>query len=187
MITDKKEQVKFYPTEKVEVLPYRRTAKGHKYAITTHGRVVRFNKIPEDGKVIVPTNHPDGYDLVFIMANGKRLNALVHRLVAKVFLPKPDQNEIFVIHKDRNLKNNHYSNLKWVDKAAHLAHAMKGKRWKESYNSSRNYKLTEDRVRMLRRKMKEGKTRIKILAKQFGVSDMQLYRIRSGENWGWLD
>jgi hypothetical protein len=28
------------------------------------------------------------------------------------------------------------------------------------------------------------KTRIRILAKQFGVSEMQLYRIKSGENWG---
>jgi len=28
------------------------------------------------------------------------------------------------------------------------------------------------------------KTRMKIMAKQFGVSEMQLYRIKSGENWG---
>ena len=28
------------------------------------------------------------------------------------------------------------------------------------------------------------KTRIKMIAKQFGVSEMQIARIRSGENWG---
>jgi DNA invertase Pin-like site-specific DNA recombinase len=28
------------------------------------------------------------------------------------------------------------------------------------------------------------KTRLKIIAKQFGISEMQLYRIKTGENWG---
>jgi len=28
------------------------------------------------------------------------------------------------------------------------------------------------------------KTRMKILARQFGVSEMTLYRIKSGKNWG---
>jgi hypothetical protein len=28
------------------------------------------------------------------------------------------------------------------------------------------------------------KTRLKLIAKQFGISEMQLYRIKSGENWG---
>ena len=27
------------------------------------------------------------------------------------------------------------------------------------------------------------KTRMKLIAKQFGISEMQLYRIKSGENW----
>jgi hypothetical protein len=27
---------------------------------------------------------------------------------------------------------------------------------------------------------------MKMIAKQFGVSEMQLYRIKSGENWGWV-
>jgi DNA-binding Xre family transcriptional regulator len=28
------------------------------------------------------------------------------------------------------------------------------------------------------------KTRLKMLAKQFGISEMQVSRIKSGENWG---
>ena len=30
----------------------------------------------------------------------------------------------------------------------------------------------------------ERKTRMKMIAKQFNISEMQLYRIKSGENWG---
>jgi len=29
----------------------------------------------------------------------------------------------------------------------------------------------------------QRKTRLKIIAKQFGISEMQLYRIKRGENW----
>ena len=28
------------------------------------------------------------------------------------------------------------------------------------------------------------RTRMRLIAKQFGISEMQLYRIKSGENWG---
>jgi hypothetical protein len=105
-------------------------------------------------------------------------------LVAGCFLPKPGRDQIFVIHKDRDNNNNRSSNLKWVSKAEHLRHAMSGDSW-NSETKRRKYKLTEDRVRLIRRKIEEGKTRMKMIAKQFGVTDMQLYRIKSGENWGW--
>jgi hypothetical protein len=28
---------------------------------------------------------------------------------------------------------------------------------------------------------------MKMIAKQFDITPMQLYRIKSGENWGWVD
>ena len=31
------------------------------------------------------------------------------------------------------------------------------------------------------------KTRLRLIAKQFGISEMQLYRIKSGENWGHVE
>ena len=102
------------------------------------------------------------------------------------FLPKPAKDEVFVIHKDRSASNNHATNLQWVNKKGHVEHAMKGEGWKIFRGSHGNAKLTEDRVRMIRRKIAEGKTRMKMIAKQFGVTDMQLYRIKSGENWGWV-
>jgi HNH endonuclease len=185
-MTKEREKIKFYPTEKVEILPVRRTLKGHKYAVTNYGRVVRFGKTPDDGVLIkhyLATSN--NYPSVFIQNNDKRTNALIHRLVAECFLPKPRKDQIFVIHKDRDNNNNHPSNLKWVTKAEHLQHAMRGDSW-NSDAKRRQYKLTEDRVRLIRRKIEEGKTRMKMIAKQFGVTDMQLYRIKSGENWGWV-
>jgi HNH endonuclease len=182
-----KQPLKFYPTESVEILPVKRTPKGHKYAVTNHGRVIRFGKTPEDGVFIkhyLATSHK--YPAVYIQNNGKRTYAFIHRLVADRFLPKPKKDQVFVIHKDRVNSNNHPSNLKWVTKAEHLQHAMLGEAWQKAKGKRGNYKLTEDRVRLIRKKIKDGKTRMKMIAKQFGVSDMQLYRIKSGENWGWV-
>jgi hypothetical protein len=183
-----REKPKFYPTEKVEILPIRRTPKGHKYAVTNYGRVIRFSKEPGDGVFIKHyITIPYNYASVYIQNNGKRTNALIHRLVANCFLPKPEKDQVFVIHKDRNNSNNIPSNLKWVTKSEHLKHAMEGDNWKNSYTKKRMvYKLTEDRVRLIRKKIKERKTRMKMIAKQFGVSEMQIYRIQSGENWGWV-
>ena len=46
-------------------------------------------------------------------------------------------------------------------------------------------KLNSTQVMLLKKKIFDPnrKTRLKILAKQFGISEMQLYRIKSGENW----
>jgi hypothetical protein len=67
-----------------------------------------------------------------------------------------------------------------------LAHMIKDPNYIQSkaQYSGRGQKLTTDRVKMIKRKLAAGKTRMKILAKQFGISEMQLYRIKSGANWG---
>jgi DNA-binding Xre family transcriptional regulator len=47
-------------------------------------------------------------------------------------------------------------------------------------------KLTSTQVIHIKKRLQDPKrkTRIKMLAKQFGVSEMQINRIRTGENWG---
>ena len=47
-------------------------------------------------------------------------------------------------------------------------------------------KLTTTQVMRIKKMIFDPnrKTRLKIIAKQFGISEMQLYRIKSGENWG---
>jgi DeoR/GlpR family transcriptional regulator of sugar metabolism len=50
------------------------------------------------------------------------------------------------------------------------------------------HKLTVTRVMLIKKLLASPKqtTRLKMIAKQFGVSEMQIRRIKSGENWGYI-
>lgn len=54
--------------------------------------------------------------------NGKRVSAIIHRLVAMTYIPNP-QNKSDVNHKDGNKDNNHVSNLEWKTHSENAQHA----------------------------------------------------------------
>lgn len=70
----------------------------------------------KDGKhkVLRGSIHPQGY--VYVggkTTEGKKITAKVHRLVATIFVPKPDPSYTQVDHIDGDPSNNHYTNLRW--------------------------------------------------------------------------
>lgn len=118
---------------------------------------------------------------------------LVHRMVAEVFLQKPRDGEV-VIHKDFNKLNNRPENLEWVtrekaydrykDNPA-LQAALEKQRQEKKKGERTWSKLTTSDVLYIKEKLNQGKT-LRELATKFGVSDMQIHRIKTGENWGKL-
>ena len=64
-----------------------------------------------------------GYTQVYLNKDGHSKGFLVHRLVAQVFIPNPE-NKPEVNHKDRNAKNNSLTNLEWVTKQENIDHAL---------------------------------------------------------------
>jgi hypothetical protein len=56
----------------------------------------------------------------------------------------------------------------------------------ERNRSSSKAKLSESKVKVIKKLLAgpNRKTRIKMIARQFKVSEMQIFRIQSGENWG---
>lgn len=76
-----------------------------KYEVSTYGRV--RNK--RTGLILKPRKRPDGYlDIDICGKRGK-----IHRLVAKAFIPNPD-NKPEVNHIDENKQNNNINNLNWM-------------------------------------------------------------------------
>lgn len=117
---------------------------------------------------------------------------LVHKAVAELFLPAPkDLDKTFIIHKDFVKENNTVDNLEWANQKELSERANKHpktilhnfKRTSgESLQSATNAKLTEKDVLYIKTKLKKGIT-AKALAKRFDVSEMQIHRIKTGENW----
>ena len=61
-----------------------------------------------------PRSLPNGYDRVYLRCpDGKRRDFYVHRLVASVFIPNPE-NKPVVNHRDCMRSNNAVENLEWA-------------------------------------------------------------------------
>ena len=73
---------------------------GNEFQVTYKGRIRKLYTNEEGRKFLV------------VKRNGKNASLKVHRLVAKAFIPNPD-NLPFVNHKDENPSNNHVENLEW--------------------------------------------------------------------------
>ncbi|MFD1063939.1 HNH endonuclease [Winogradskyella litorisediminis] len=163
------------------------------YFISNYGRLIKFK---EETPVLVKAYFLNGYPHIKVKTNTttiyrgykkrKYKGYYLHKLVATFFL-EPLENQTFVIHLDYNKLNNEISNLKWATKREKEIHQSKNPIFiKALKNRSRDYaKLTENNVRLIKKMLNNPnrKTRLRIIAKQFGVSTMQLQRIKTGENW----
>ena len=180
--------MKYFAGEKWVTLTGHKTAYGERYAISNHGRLVKYKDKIKDGSLL-NCSRQEGYPIWRTKKNGKYFHVLIHRLVAKYFLPKPQRNEKIVIHSNYKKTDNHYYNLQWLTQAEAITHqqgspAVKRARKKarENPGQGNNTKLTVEQVREIKHLLNQNKTLKKIAAK-YKVSDMQVHRIKIGENW----
>ncbi|AMC11435.1 hypothetical protein Lupro_09235 [Lutibacter profundi] len=156
------------------------------YMISNYGRVKKKKVYNSDWR-LSPTSLVTGYKSFGIKKKGnlKSSSAYVHRLVAILFLERKEDQK-FVIHLDFDKTNNVASNLKWTNRVELNEHNKKNPVHKKRLGRRTYSKLTEGRVRIIKKKILDPnrRTRMRLIAKQFGISEMQLYRIKSGENWG---
>ena len=72
-----------------------------------------------DGCVDRPAEYH--YVRAHLYAGSKRKHIRVHRAVALAFVPNPDPDRFSEVdHIDRDKLNNHYSNLRWVDRLTNM-------------------------------------------------------------------
>ena len=151
------------------------------YAVSNAGRILglkrnRFRKLDESN---------DGYLQVALCKDGDYKVFLVHRLVARAFIPNPN-NFPQVNHKDCNKKNNLVDNLEWCTGKQNMKHArMHGRSGNLDFGFGEvnpNHKLTKDEVIEIRRKLKDGIAGYKI-AQEYGVCDKTVYDISNGKTW----
>lgn len=156
-----------------------------RYEVSNFGRLQSYQNNKE-GKLIKGSVIQGYKSLNVRLPKGKSFNRYIHKLVAQAFVDKPDEEHKYVIHLDFDKKNNHFGNLKWATKDQMVDHnrvnpAVVNKRIP---TRTKNYKLTETKVRVIKKMLLSESTRLKMIARQFGITHTQLNRIRSGENWG---
>lgn len=163
-----------------------------RYDVSNYGRLRSFQsttrlKKAEDSSssTIIKGSVIQGYRSLNIRSDGKTLNRYVHKLVAEYFLENAQPDQTFVIHLDHDKLNNFYQNLQWVTKEEMIEHNRNNPNLKNRpvVRQTSNYKLTESKVKIIKKLLKNDKNRLKMIAKQFGITHTQLNRIRSGENW----
>jgi len=91
-----------------------------RYAICKDGQIINLaNNTP-----LSPIRNPNGYFKVGLSnGDGTHSQHLIHRLVAKHFIPNPYDHPQ-VNHKDGNKGNNSVHNLEWVTPQENLLHAF---------------------------------------------------------------
>ncbi|MFT6843873.1 MAG: hypothetical protein ACJAUV_000040 [Flavobacteriales bacterium] len=151
-----------------------------KYQISNYGRVKSFT-VSTIGKIL-KGGLVNGYRALHIKTKaGLVINKYIHKLVAESFCEEPKKGQKFVIHTDYNKTNNYMLNLGWVSRQELMEHMSKNPNPRKRRTTG--YKLDEAKVRVIKGMLKRNKTRLSVIARQFGITHTQLNRIRSGENW----
>lgn len=158
-----------------------------KYAVSNMGRVISYNESIDDGKVLSGST-VEGYTVLNVKPADSYQSLYLHREVAKLFCAKPGRTYKYVIHLDHEKKNNKASNLRWATKEGMEQHQQNSPAklaYKEKQrNRVKGLKLNITKVKSIKRLLaKPGRKTMKQIAQQFDISEMQLYRIKSGENW----
>jgi hypothetical protein len=86
------------------------------YEVNEHGEVRNI----KTKHVLTPCANKKGY----LKINLNKKSFFIHRLVAKAFIPNPE-NKPFVNHIDGNKANNNVNNLEWVTNSENMIHAYK--------------------------------------------------------------
>ena len=192
MAKKKKEGPKVVKSPKSEVwkkVKSNGTTKRMFYMISSNGRIKSVEKSSKNEHLIKGTYTKGGYHQFNIkLEDGKRQTFYVHRLVAELFGGRKKKHQVVVCHKDGDKKNNKAKNIMWATRDEWSAHHKKlgtfeGLDRKGGYNS----KLTEAKVRTIKKTLKKGNKTKTSLAQKYGVSITQINRIQSGENWSHVE
>ncbi len=191
------EITRFYPNEEFRECQIKHKLK-LRYAVSNKGRLMSFADDMKHGRIL-KGGLTDGYRVFKykLFNDGKILNRylFVGKMVAEVFLPKTSEEQVYVLHLDWKRDNDDVRNLKWATRSEMIEHSRRSpfviqakKNLLEHNLKSNGRKLTITKVMLIKKMLAkpDQKTRLKMIAKQFGVSEMQIRRIKSGENWGYI-
>lgn len=145
------------------------------YCISKNGNVYSYYT----NKILKQRNNKKGYPSVYLTINGKGVSKVVHRLVAKTFIPNP-YNLPQVNHIDGNKENNSVENLEWCTNEYNMRHSWEmGLRKPLKGDEIGTSKLLEHEVT----EIYESEENSYKLSKKYNISTSSVNLIRSDKIW----
>ena len=161
----------------------------NRYAVSSQGRIASYKKdVLADGKLL-SGSLTTGYRTLNLHRPDDKGTLYIHREMAKLFLKRSSPRARYVIHRNHNKLDNNIKNLRWATLEQMIAHQQQSPAkiaYKEKQaNKTEGLKLSATQVKKIKSILHSKKRNITIkkLAANYGVSEMTMYRIKSGENW----
>lgn len=188
-------QFRVFPDEEFKEVHIDDTLR-RRYAVSNRGRMLSFTDKMLEGRLL-KGSITDGYRFFTykkVNEKGKTVNyhRFIGKLVAEAFLPQRTEEQTKLLHLDYVRDNDNIRNLRWATHEEMQEHSNKSphnkralEQLRETNKMADGRKLTSTKVMLIKKMIARpnNRTRLKMIAKQFGVSEMQIRRIVSGENW----
>jgi hypothetical protein len=143
---------------------------------------VRRKWLNQAGYQSVSLSFATGYATFYVrLISGKRAMRYVHRVMAETYLVKKNNRQDSVIHLDYDKRNNHITNLQWVDRTELMLHQQNNPNILHK-GRKHGYKITPKDVKVIFELVDQGESKAAV-ARKFGVSPTQIRRILSRKNW----
>ena len=135
-------------------------------------------EITEDGKVyshkygkkrLLKPDLCRGYHRYTFSENNKTKRYLIHRLVAFIFIPNPE-NKKCVNHKDGNKLNNHKNNLEWCTYSENENHSYKSLGKVNPQRKLKQYQIKDILNNCVKGKNKNNKGNVNFFMNKYQVS-----------------
>lgn len=133
-------------------------------------------------KVLSPKKDKDGYlSISLVSNNGQRKMMRIARLVALTFIGNPhcDMKDPTVDHIDGNKENNHFSNLRWLERGVNTSTRKNKPIGSKNHFASLNEKTVEKICEYLM----SGQYSYSSIAKIFSVSKSAISLIGQKKTW----
>jgi len=161
-----------------------------KYQVSSTGKIASYYTDPKKADLL-KLKEIEGYKCISVRMFGVKKSLFAHRLVAEAFLKPKSNKHTFVLHVDHNRKNNSVSNLKWATQEQQSEHRKSSPAVKRALKNRVliggvfSKVLTEAKVKKLKEEIWDPKRKrsLKKLADAYKTSEMNIYRIKSGEFW----
>lgn len=161
------------------------------YQISSFGRVKSLDRTNSRGRklnkrLMRSSLDSYGYRHINLYKNGTIQNFTIHRLVARTFIENLENKEQ-INHKDGDKQNNNVVNLEWATSSENIRHSFdKLNRPRLRGVSNAASKLTEARVKEIKRLLTLGNLTQKEIGAMFGVTHSNISAIKLNKSWEYI-